>query len=949
MNTILSSRIGHYVERLGILLLVVALAMGTTGCSCTVDYGPVGETEITNWNDLDDIRGNLGGSYILMNDLDSNTPGYEELASSKANEGKGWQPIGADGEAFKGTFDGNGHSISDLFIYRPAENEVGLFGRVEGGLVENVGLVSVNVTGNKSVGALVGYSRGGTLYSDTPPPSSKTYSRGSVTGEEDVGGLVGNNYDGTVNQCESSAEVFHLSGKPDEKRWRAGGLVGLNGGTVLNCNYSGEVNGDRQVGGLVGHNALVPLGRVEDCGGAYSVYGNLEVGGVAGRNLGALRRASFNGTVRAFLLGDGLIALNEGGSGNAGSSDTAPLGSYVGGVVGVNEGTVEGCSAQATVEGYQYVGGLAGTNNGTVEDCSAEATVEGYQYVGGLVGANAGKVGTCSSSGDVTGNSDAGGLVGYNMVTGTVSNSDSTSNVTGISDFGDLVGRNEGLIRYNLTVSSTEGGEAAMPGEGTFTYDEGTVVNLVAAPDEGYRFVKWTGDVTTIGNVNAAMTSIFMNDNCEITANFALAVVIEIRDWYDLDAVRYNLGGSYLLMNDLDATNPGYEEMASHTASDGKGWDPVGTSNDQFTGTFYGQGYEIRDLFISRPDEDEVGLFGCVGEAGVINDVEVVNAAVTGRQYVAGVVGNNLGTLSNCYFSGSVNGDQSLGGLAGVNVGTIINSHYNYSEVPINTVSTITIGALFAEDFQEWLANGKSLDVDQRLSQENGCYLVNDVTDLKELLAFGQDNSLRFRLTDNLDLDGEANFYIPYLAGEFDGNGHKILNLTLNSDSALQVGLFGYLAPGGKVTQLGVENVDVAGAYVVGGLVGVNLGTVSNSYATGNVSDSSHAGGLVGVNGGLVSNCYSTGNVRDSFRVGGLVGLNSGGGDVTRSFWDTETSGEANSAGGTGKNTMQMKNRATFTDWDITAVSDPDTPNTAYMWNIVDGQTYPFLSWQSIS
>ena len=439
MNTLLSSRTGHCLERLGILLLVVALAMGTTGCT-TDDSGE--PTEIWTWNDLNTVRDNPGGSYILMNDLDEATAGYDELVGDTA-DGQGWQPIGTAQNPFKGTFDGNGNTISGLFIYRPDEDEVGLFGRVQEGLVKNVGLVSVNVTGKKSVGALVGYSWKGTLDSDTRPPSSKTYSDGSVTGEENVGGLVGNNYRGIVNQCQSNIEVFHLSSTPDEERWRAGGLVGLNSGPVINCNYSGEVNGDRQVGGLVGQNAFAPDARVEDCGGEYGVYGNLEVGGVAGRNLGALRRASFNGTVRAFLLGDGLIALNEGTSGSADSSSTTLLGSYVGGVVGVNEGIVEDCSAQATVEGYRYVGGLTGTNNGTLEGCSATATVKGYQYVGGLAGANAGNLASCSSSGDVTGSSDAGRLVGYNMVTGTVSNSDSASCVTGAVNCGSLVGRDE--------------------------------------------------------------------------------------------------------------------------------------------------------------------------------------------------------------------------------------------------------------------------------------------------------------------------------------------------------------------------------------------------------------------------------------------------------------------------------------------------------------------------
>jgi len=74
---------------------------------------------------------------------------------------------------------------------------------------------------------------------------------------------------------------------------------------------------------------------------------------------------------------------------------------------------------------------------------------------------------------------------------------------------------------YNLTISSTGGGSVTEPGEGVFpSYDEGTVVDLVATPDAGYRFVEWTGDVGTIADVYAAETDITMNGNYSITANF---------------------------------------------------------------------------------------------------------------------------------------------------------------------------------------------------------------------------------------------------------------------------------------------------------------------------------------------------------------------------------------------------------------------------------------------
>jgi len=107
-----------------------------------------------------------------------------------------------------------------------------------------------------------------------------------------------------------------------------------------------------------------------------------------------------------------------------------------------------------------------------------------------------------------------------------------------------------------------------------------------------------------------------------------------------------------------------------------------------------------------------------------------------------------------------------------------------------------------------------------------------------------------------------------------------------------------------------------------------------------------NVGGLVGENQGTVRNSYSTGNVTGSSSVGGLVGYNPS--TVSDSFWDTVTSGQDTSDGGTGKTTAQMKYIATFSGagWNIITVADTGTPNPSYIWNIVDDETYPLLSWQ---
>jgi hypothetical protein len=334
---------------------------------------------------------------------------------------------------------------------------------------------------------------------------------------------------------------------------------------------------------------------------------------------------------------------------------------------------------------------------------------------------------------------------------------------------------------------------------------------------------------------------------------------LEIRTWYDLDAVRDNLDGHHTLMNDLDSTTSGYDELASPTANEGKGWEPIGYStylqNYFLSGTFDGQGHEIRDLFINRPDDNGNALFSATFQDTVIKNLGVTNVTITGANYVGGLVGSNTGYVINSYSNGNVTGEYRVGGLAGSSSGTVLNSYSSG-----NVIGNSSVGGLFGVNM------------------------------------------------------GSVN------------NSHSTCG--------------------------------VVGLDDVGGLVGyIYYGTVSNSYSTGNVTGFSDVGGLVGLNGwesewgggSTVNDSYSTGNVNGNQNVGGLVGRNVGTSTVNNSFWDTETSGQSTSAGGTGKNITEMHDITTFSgvSWNITAVANPSTRNNAYIWNIVNNVTYPFLSWQS--
>jgi len=197
----------------------------------------VSATQIEDWHDLNDIRDDLTGNYTLVNDLDSGSAGYETY-----NNGSGWDPIGEDGDGFKGTFDGNQHIISDLYINRPDEDNVGLFGLTDqaGVRIRNVGVENVNITGRNYVGTLLGQNHHGQRV-------RTTYATGRITGQNYVGGLIGSSNPGA--QLENSYARVDVTGNNS-----VGGLEGeKNQGSKTDKSYStGSIDGEDEVGGLVG-------------------------------------------------------------------------------------------------------------------------------------------------------------------------------------------------------------------------------------------------------------------------------------------------------------------------------------------------------------------------------------------------------------------------------------------------------------------------------------------------------------------------------------------------------------------------------------------------------------------------------------------------------------------------------------------------------------------------
>ena len=320
--------------------------------------------------------------YELTRDLDFIDPDSyaSELVDrgwSKGEGDEGWLPIGINFERFGSTFEGNGHTITNLFIYRDMDY-VGLFGDINShGFIRGIGLAEVDIDGRSDTGSLAGGNEGSIL---------DCYATGIVSGDSQVGGLVGSNSNlyGTIVDSYSAAKV---SGSVN-----IGGLAGGNWNTISGSHATGDVSGDYAVGGLVGGNSG-PIGTSYATG---DVWGTRSIGGLVGDNN--------NGGVIVSSFASGYV------SGTSGES-------RAGGLVGDNYHFIRGSYATGSVSGGTMVGGLVGSSssNGKIMSSYAAGSVSGDYGVGGLQGFNLGKSVVIGSyaMGRVSGGDAIGGFLGW--------------------------------------------------------------------------------------------------------------------------------------------------------------------------------------------------------------------------------------------------------------------------------------------------------------------------------------------------------------------------------------------------------------------------------------------------------------------------------------------------------------------------------------------------------
>ena len=628
-----------------------------------IDKDNDGLIEICDLEGLNEMRYQLNGSgYVTSADAttitqgcpDSGCIGYELVRSLDfADAGSyrngvidtawttstGWQPIGSDTNRFSGIFEGNGHTISNLYINRIAEASLGLFSVVDtDGEVNNVGLLNVSVEGIESnIGGVVGLNYGritnsyatgavtgadenvGGLVGSNGGDITNSYATGAVTGNDDVGGLVGGNFRGSVTNSYATGAV---TGAGDN----VGGLAGSNEGDIMNSYATGAVTGNSEVGGLVGRSFR---GSVTNSYATGAVTGNSEVGGLVGWSFrGSITNSYWNTQTSG-------LAISAGGDGVT-SATTAQLQSP----------TAPGTTTTEVYYGWSSDDWDFGTSSQ-------------YPILK-------------KSDGTLLSPTLRYGLSQLRLAKGHLS-----------PDFISIIPNYIGSVVVDtntiqlIPIAINANARIHITGRGTQEIASGATSDDIMLNEDG---------ITTI-------TIVVVTTGTSIEYNFNLRYyqysgdvdidndgLIEIDNIEDLDAIRYQLDGTGYrkertvpkITTGCPSTGcKGYELTKSLSFAEDSDWSPIAL----FSGIFEGNGYTISKLRINKPNANSVGFFSSITSGAKINNIGLLDIDIQGNSYVGGLVGFNYGRITNSYATGAVTGNDEVGGLVGSNDGDIMNSY----------------------------------------------------------------------------------------------------------------------------------------------------------------------------------------------------------------------------------------------------------------------------------
>ena len=526
--------------------------------------------------------------------------------------------------------------------------------------------------------------------------------------------------------------------------------------------------------------------------------------------------------------------------------------------------------ASGIVNGHGFTGGFTGLGHAV---SNLNITLPNTAFVG-LFGYTSGStLRDIGVGGSVSGTTYVGGLVGYDGGGSSIKNAHATGSVSGSDRVGGLVGE-----LYNYSSITNAYATGSVSGSGDY------VGGLVGA-----------GSYLTLQN--------------------ALASGVVSGRSYVGGLLGQSVGGNI-------------SSVAATGNVSGQNWvgGLIGLSrSDHITGSTAGfsEARLLADPRLQRQTVTSTG-FATGGLVGGLYDYSTIdqstayadvhaNGDTSVNQYAGGLVGiaynqgdtASYAQITNSNAFGNVWGYGNVGGLIGTSYVSVSNAHA-YGDV----TGVTYVGGLIGNATPYSGANVKIDDssasgaVTATVDYVGGLIGAGSYTTIQNAMASG-------RVTGDSDVGGlvgwaDSNSTISnaYATGSVSGSGNFVGGL---------VGWAHYYSTISNAYATG----SVSGNYDVGGLVGVaySNSTIFNAYATGSVSGYYSLGGLVGWNDGSVSNTYATGSVSGNYNVGGLVGWNYG--SVGGSYWDTETTGQSTSAGGTGLTTAQFFNTANFSGWNF--------------------------------
>lgn len=917
-----------FIKSMGVSVMSLVLSLSSFCYAATYGGGSGGLNDpyqIWTADQMNTIGANAGDwdkHFKLMANIDMS-----------AYSGVKYRIIGNGTTPFTGSFDGNGHKLSNL-NYKTTNyvDYVGVFGNISNATIQNLAVENVLISsGGQYIGGIVGQNLG------TVISCSVT---GSVTGYYYVGGLVGQNC-GSMTDCYSTAS----SNGTDY----IGGLTGYNkSGAISACYATGAISGMRCIGGLVG-GAL--NGTVQSSYASGKVDGYRNVGGLMGYNL--------NGLITACYA-------------TGATKGTAESFTRVGGLLGANDGTVTACYATGAVVGSAQAGGVAGVNlYGTITasfwDVQASARSVG---IGGGILTGAAGLGTAAmktfstysnagwdftdTDGDAADwrmpNQDYPRLA-WEPYGGGKGTPEHPYQIWTAEQM-NTVGTNPGdwgkhfKLMADINMSVYPGtqyriiGTDAMPFTGTFNGNGHVIHNLTYTTASAVDYVGLFGNTKSATIYDLALENALVSSGGQYVGGLAGQNAGSIRNCTVTGSISgYYYVGGLAGQNVGSMTNCSSASLANGTDYIGGlvGYNKSGMitachATGAITGTrcvgglaggcYYGSitsSYATGAILGFRNIGGLVGynLYGAISTCYAMGSAKGTADSYT---RVGGLIGGNDGAVTGCYATGVVTGPAQAGGLVGTNEsGSLAVCFWDtqtsgksngvgegtFSSVTgLATAAMKTLASFVAAGWDFTDTDGDAADwrlpnndyprlVWEPYNEGNGGYGGGSGTvedpyqiwtpeQMNTIGANSVDWNKHFTLMANLDMSAYTGTQYHIIgnstlafSGSFDGNGHTISNLIYTTSSAVDyVGLFG-CTRAATIKNLGVKNVSLStGGQYVGGLAGLHWGgTLTACYTTGQISGTTYVGGLAGYNkAGTLTACYANDSVRGTTYVGGLVG-----------------------------------------------------------------------------